>query len=73
MGLAKSLSDPRAIQVLEQLSKVPGNIELENSKSVGVFGLASAGFDPEISKGLGVLMELTKAMGKISIPGEAAK
>jgi len=73
MGLAKSLSDPKAIQVLEQLSKVPGNIELENSKSVGVFGLASAGFDPEISKGLGVLMELTKAMGKISIPGEAAK
>ncbi len=73
MGLAKSLSDPKAIQILEQLSKVPGNIELKNAKSVGVFGLASAGFDPEISKGLGVLMELTKAMGKVSIPEKASK
>jgi uncharacterized protein YjgD (DUF1641 family) len=61
LGLAKSLSNPKAIALLEKLSQ----IELENAKSIGVFGLASAGFNPEISKGLGVLMELTKAMGKI--------
>ena len=66
MGLAKSLSDPRAIQILEQLSQIPSKVELENAKSVGVFGLASAGFNPEISQGLGVLMELTKAMGRIA-------
>ncbi|NOX34174.1 MAG: DUF1641 domain-containing protein [Deltaproteobacteria bacterium] len=66
LGLAKSLSDPKAIKLLEKLSRIPSNVDLENAKSVGVFGLASAGFNPEISKGLGVLMELTKAMGKIS-------
>ncbi len=65
LGLAKSLSDPKAIELLEKLSQIPSKVELENAKSVGVFGLASAGFNPEISKGLGVLMELTKAMGKI--------
>ena len=65
LGLAKSLSDPRAIDLLEKLSQIPSNVEIENAKSIGVFGLASAGFNPEISKGLGVLMELTKAMGKI--------
>jgi uncharacterized protein YjgD (DUF1641 family) len=65
LGLAKSLSDPKTIVLLEKLSQIPSKVELENAKSVGVFGLASAGFDPEISKGLGVLMELTKAMGRI--------
>jgi len=65
LGLAKSLSDPKAIALLEKLSQIPSNVELENAKSMGIFGLASAGFNPEIGKGLGVLMELTKAMGKI--------
>ena len=65
LGLAKSLSNPKAIALLEKLSQIPSKVELENAKSIGVFGLASAGFNPEISKGLGVLMELTKAMGKI--------
>ena len=65
LGLAKSLSDPKTIELLEKLSQIPSKVELENAKSVGVFGLASAGFNPEISKGIGVLMELTKAMGRI--------
>ena len=65
MGLAKSMADPKAIELLEKLSQIPAQVELENAKSVGVLGLASAGFNPEIGKGLGVLMELTKAMGKI--------
>lgn len=65
LGLTKSLSDPKTIELMEKLSKIPSKVELGNAKSVGVFGLASAGFNPEISKGLGVLMELTKAMGRI--------
>lgn len=72
LGLAKSLSDPKTIELLEKLSRIPSKVELENAKSVGVFGLASAGFNPEISKGLGVLMELTKAMGRIEPEMEKA-
>ena len=67
LGLARSLSDPKAIELLEKLSQIPSKVELENAKDIGVFGLASAGFNPEISKGLGVLMEFTKAMGKIKV------
>jgi uncharacterized protein YjgD (DUF1641 family) len=66
LGLFKSLSDPKAVALLEQLSQIPSKVELENAKSIGIFGLASAGFNPEISQGLGVLMELTKAMGRIA-------
>lgn len=65
LGLTKTLSDPKTVKLLDKLSRIPSKVELENAKSVGVFGLASAGFNPEISKGLGVLMELTKAMGRI--------
>lgn len=66
LGLLKSLSDPKAIELLEKLSQIPSKVELESAKSVGPLGLVSAGFNPEIGQGLGVLMELTKAMGRIS-------
>jgi len=72
LGLAKSLSDPKAVELLEKLSRIPAKVELENAKSVGVLGLASAGFNSEISQGLGVLMELTKAMGRIKTDGHEA-
>ena len=70
LGLFKALSDPKAIALLEKLSQIPAKVELENAKSVGLLGLASAGFNPEISQGLGVVMELTKAMGKIAPAGD---
>ena len=66
MRLAKSLSDPRAVTTLEQLSQIPSKIDLDNAKSIGVLGMLGAGFNPEISKGLGIMMELAKAMGRIT-------
>lgn len=65
LGLLKSLSDPKAVELLEKLSQIPAKVELENAKSIGPLGMVSAGFNPEIGQGLGVLIELTKAMGKI--------
>ena len=66
MELAKSLSDPKAVKAFEQLSRVPSKIDLDNAKSVGMLGMLRAGFNPEISKGLGIMMELAKAMGRIT-------
>ena len=66
LGLLKSLSDPKAIALLEKFANVPANVDLDNAKSVGMLGLATAGFNSDISKGLGVMMELTKAIGKIN-------
>ena len=37
LGLAKGLSDPKAVALLEKLSRIPSQVELENAKSVGVF------------------------------------
>lgn len=62
LGLAKKLSDPKAMAFLEKAAELPANIDLSNSKKVGLVGMLSAGFDNEVKEGLGVLLELTKAM-----------
>jgi uncharacterized protein YjgD (DUF1641 family) len=65
LGLAKKLADPKAADFINRVLEVPGNIDLDNVKPVGVGGLMSAGFNKDIKNGLGVMMELTKALGKI--------
>ncbi len=72
LGLAKKLSDPQAIAFLEMVAEIPGHVDLSQSKDVGPFGLISAASSKEVKQGLGVMMELTKAMGKLkSNDGEA--
>ena len=72
LGLAKKLSDPQAIAFLEKVAEMPGHVDLSQSKDVGPFGLISAASSKEVKQGLGVMMELTKAMGKLkSNDGEA--
>ena len=69
LGLAKKLSDPKAIAFLEKAAEVPGHIDLENVKKIGPFGMASAGFNDEVKQGFGVMIELTKALGKLQANG----
>jgi uncharacterized protein YjgD (DUF1641 family) len=65
LGLAKKLTDPQAIALLEKFAEVPGHLDLAGAKDVGPFGLISACSSKEVKQGLGVLMELTKAMGEL--------
>ena len=69
LGLAKKLSDPQAIAFLEKVAEMPGHVDLSQSKDVGPFGLISAASNKEVKQGLGVMMELTKAMGKLKSNG----
>ncbi len=72
LGLAKKFSDPQAIAFLEKLAEMPSQVDLTKSKDVGPFGLISACSSKEVKQGLGVMMELTKAMGKLKGNGEGA-
>jgi len=65
LGLAKQLTDPNSVEFIEKLMGIPGDIDLKNVKSAGMGKLMTAGFDSEIKAGLGVMLELTKAMGKL--------
>lgn len=70
LGLAKKMSDPQAIAFLEKAAAIPGSIDLSASKKTGPFRLVSASYNSEIKEGLGVLMELTKALGKLKSNGD---
>ncbi len=70
LGLAKKLSDPQAIAFLEKIAEMPSHVDLSQSKDVGPFGLISAASSKEVKQGLGVVMELTKAMGKLKGNGD---
>jgi uncharacterized protein YjgD (DUF1641 family) len=69
LGLAKKLSDPKAAQFLEKITDLPSKIDLSNAKPVGPFGMLSALSNKQAREGLGVLMELTKAMGELKNGG----
>jgi len=71
MSVAKKLSDPKAVAFLDKAVGMLSEVDLDASKKMGPWGLVSAGFNNEIKEGLGVLMQLTKAMGKLKDGGEA--
>jgi len=65
LGLAKKLTDPQTVDLFEKLSEVPAGLDLKTSKDVGPAGLLWACSNKEVKEGLGVLMELTKGIGKL--------
>ena len=65
LGLAKKLTEPQTLSLLEKLSEVPAGLDLTTCKDVGPFGLLFAAGNKEVKEGLGVLMELTKSMGNL--------
>jgi len=72
LKVAKNMSDPNTVALLDKAAAIPANLDLANAKKVGPFGMISAGFDPEVKEGLGVLMAMTKAMGKLKPNGDSA-
>ncbi len=73
LGLAKKLSDPDATDFLEKIADLPSKVDLAGAKPVGPFGMLGALSSKEARQGLGVLMELTKAMGSLKNGGSSAK
>jgi uncharacterized protein YjgD (DUF1641 family) len=65
LGLAKKITDPQALEFLEKIAEVPGQIDLASAKELGPLGLLWAGSSKEVKKGLGVMIELTKGMGRL--------
>ena len=64
-GVAKKFSDPKFISFVEKFMDVPSQVDLEEAKPVGPVGLMWRMRSPESRRGLGVLAELTKALGKL--------
>jgi uncharacterized protein YjgD (DUF1641 family) len=65
LGLAKKITHPGTLALLEKFAELPENLDLLSAKKVGPFGLLWATSNKEVKEGLGVLMELTKAMSNL--------
>ncbi len=70
LELAKSVTDPQALAFLRKWAEIPATVDLSVSKKIGPWGLLSAGSNPEVKEGLGVMIELMKAMGKLKENGD---
>lgn len=72
LGLAKKSSDPQFIKLLENFAEIGASLDLSKSKDVGPFGFFSACSGTESKRGLGVLLELTKAMGDLKTSSQTS-
>lgn len=71
LGMAQKLSDPQSQAFLKKMAALPSKVDLDKAKPVGPFGMLGALSGKEARQGLGVLMELTKAMGSLKNGGSS--
>lgn len=65
LGMAKKLGSPQARVFMEKIAELPSKVDLSGARPVGPFGMLGALSGRQARQGLGVLMELTKAMGSL--------
>jgi uncharacterized protein YjgD (DUF1641 family) len=65
LSMLKKLSDPRMIDFMNRMLDLPLAIKLEEAKPLGPIGMLTVMGSKEARQGLGVAMELTKALGKL--------
>jgi uncharacterized protein YjgD (DUF1641 family) len=64
-GVAKKFSDPKFIAFVDKFMDIPAQVNLEEVRPAGPISLMWRMGSPECRQGLGVLVELTKALGKL--------
>ncbi|MGO9018535.1 MAG: DUF1641 domain-containing protein [Syntrophobacteraceae bacterium] len=62
VGVAKKLTSPNALNLLDKAADIPAKLDLSRAKPVGIFGAAFAMRNPELKQGMGVLLEITKGL-----------
>lgn len=65
IGMLSKLSDPKVRMMIEKASDAFTTMDLENVKECGPIGLIRAMGSPEARQGLGVMVEMTKTLGKL--------
>ncbi|MDI6853033.1 MAG: DUF1641 domain-containing protein [Deltaproteobacteria bacterium] len=64
-GIIKKFSEPEFIRFVEKFMDIPTQMKLEEAKPTGPMGLMFRLMDAECRQGLGVALEMTKALGKL--------
>ncbi len=64
-GIIKKLSEPAMIDFLEEMSNLPSQLNLAQAKPTGPVGMMFKLMNKECREGLGVAVEMTRALGKL--------
>ena len=64
-GVAKKLTTPEAIRLLDNAAELPARVNLEQAKDIGPWGMFWAMGSKEVKEGMGVLFELTKGLAAL--------
>lgn len=65
IGMLNKFSDPKVRNMIEKATDAFTSMELEKCQECGPFGLLRAMASPECKQGLGVMLEMTKTLGKL--------
>ena len=71
LGVAKKLTTPESLDFLDQMAEVPTRVDVAAAKPVGPFSMLFALGDDQVKQGMGVMLELTKAMAGLKPQTEA--
>jgi hypothetical protein len=62
VGVAKKLTTPEALNLLDKAAELPARVDLSQARAVGPFSMLFALGNSEVKQGMGVVLELTKAL-----------
>ncbi len=65
LGMMKKLAKPEVLVTLERMAEIPSCLDLDACESIGPVGLIKASYSDDVKQGLGVVIALTKALGKL--------
>jgi hypothetical protein len=64
-GIVKKFGDPKVVDFLDRLTDVPAVVNLDGAQPVSPFGMPFRMLSKECKQGLGVALELTRALGSV--------
>jgi uncharacterized protein YjgD (DUF1641 family) len=67
LSILKQLSHPEIVRFIGRLMEIPLEIKPEECKPTGPLGMVAGLADPEAKRGLGVMLELLKGLGRVKI------
>lgn len=65
IGMLNKLKDPKVREMIEKASEAFTSMDLKEVQPCGMFGMMKAMSSPEAKQGLGVMVEMTKTLGKL--------